>query len=333
MLKQVLEIVDLLDRPDADAAAVAALFAERGFAGTKVTPVRTRRGATSFVRLTIPGTKGRSAGGRAPTLGIIGYLGGVGARPASIGLVSDADGAVATLAAALKLVDMRAAGDRLDGDVIVATHVSPASPVIPHDPVPFMGSPVDMPTMNRHVVDRAMDAILAIDTTKGNRIINTRGFAISPTVKEGYILRVSEDLLTVQQNVTGRPPVVFAITTQDITPYGNGVFHVNSIFQPATATGAPVVGIAITTEAVVPGSASGASHEVDIELAARFAIEVAKAFGRGSLRFHDSAEFARLVARYGSMTRLQTLGAGPRGKGPRRARPRGRARGIPRGTR
>lgn len=168
-----------------------------------------------------------------------------------------------------------------------------------------MSSPIDMPGMNRRLVDSRMEAILSIDATKGNRIINARGFAISPTVKQGYILRVSEDLLSIQQYVTGRMPSVFAVTTQDITPYGNGVFHLNSILQPATATDAPVVGVAITSEAVVPGSATGASQEIDIECAARFAVEVAKAFGSGAAEFYDRAEFERLVRLYGSMSHLQ----------------------------
>jgi len=70
-----------------------------------------------------------------------------------------------------------------------------------HDPVPFMDSPVDIATMNKYEVDPAMDAVLSVDTTKGNRIINYRGFAISPTVKEGYILKVSEDLLDIMSIV------------------------------------------------------------------------------------------------------------------------------------
>lgn len=333
-LKQVLDLIELIDRPDASGERVAALFAARGLPDVDVEQVRTRRGATSFVRLLIPGSKGRSSGGAAPTLGIIGYLGGVGARPHVLGMVSDADGALAALAAALKLVDMQQAGDWLAGDVIVTTHVSPASPVIPHDPVPFMASPVPIPAMNERLVDRQMDAVLSIDTTKGNRIINTRGFAISPTVKEGYILRVSEDLLTIQERVTGRPPAVFAITTQDITPYGNDVYHLNSIMQPATATDAPVVGVAITTEAVVPGSASGASHEVDVALAARFAVEVAKGFGRGAAQFYAPEEWRRLISLYGRMTRLQSLGRA-RGAGAEPARRsrgrRGRSRPNPRG--
>jgi len=153
-----------------------------------------------------------------------------------------------------------------------------------------------------------MDGIVSIDTTKGNRVINRRGFAISPTVKEGYILRVDDELLTIQQQVSGGPPSVFAIATQDITPYGNGLYHLNSILQPSTATRAPVVGIAITAEAVVPGCATGASQEIDIEQAARFSVEVAKAFTGGRTQLYDPVEFGRLVSLYGSMEHLQTKG-------------------------
>ena len=78
--------------------------------------------------------------------------------------------------------------------------------------------------------------------------------------------------------VTGKLPAVFAITLQDITPYGNDVYHLTSILQPSTATSAPCVGVAITTETAVPGCATGASHLSDMEQAARFVIEVAKAF-------------------------------------------------------
>lgn len=308
MLRQVLDVLELLDDPGASGARVAELLRARGATDVAVETVAGDQGKTDFVKLVVRGSRGKRAGGDAPTLGVIGRLGGIGARPVQIGYVSDGDGATASLAAGLKLVGMARRGDVLPGDVIVATHVCPDAPQLPHDPVPFMGSPVDMATMNRLEVDPAMDAILAIDTTKGNRVINVRGIAISPTVRQGWVLRVSEDLLDVMQRVTGRPPAVFPVTTQDITPYGNGVFHLNSILQPATASPAPVVGVAITAEVPVPGSGTGASHEVDIELAARFAVEVAKEFGGGRLRFHDPAELDRLVALYGPLTHLQTPG-------------------------
>jgi len=316
LLRQVLEIGELLDRPGVDGGDVARCFRKHGFDRVEVEALRAGRGTTSLVRVLVPGVRGRSARGKAPTLGLIGFLGGVGARPQVIGLVSDADGAIAALAAGLKLADMFVAGDRTEGDVMVTTHVCPHAPVIPHEPVPFMGSPVGVRSLAERLVDQRMDAILSIDTTKGNRIINARGFAISPTVKEGYILRVSEPLLTVQQHVTGRLPLVFPVTTQDITPYGNDVFHLNSIMQPATVTDAPVVGVAITTEAAVPGSASGASHAVDIELAARFAVEAAKAYTAGQAPFFDPAEFKRLEKLYGSLRHLQT--PGKQGSGKRR---------------
>jgi hypothetical protein len=300
MLRQVLEVVDWVDRARISRQEVSDWFSSRGVEALEVEPVRSEEGETLMVKLTIPGTKGKSRGGDAPTLGVLGYLGGVGARPELVGWVSDGDGAVAALAVGLKLADMYGNGDRLPGDVIVATHLCPNAPVIPHEPVPFMGSPVGIPTMNRYLVDPRMEGILSIDTTKGNRIINHRGFAISPTVKEGYILRVDEALLTLQQQVCGRPPVVFAITTQDITPYGNGLHHLNSILQPSTATAAPVVGVAMTAETPVPGCATGASHEVDIEQAARFTVEAAKAFTAGKTRFYDPTEFERLVALYGT---------------------------------
>lgn len=307
-LKQVIEIYELLDSPKANGERVASLLKKRGIDDVEAVPIRGEKGKTDSVKIRIPGSKGKKSRGKAPTLGVIGRLGGVGARPQMIGLVSDADGAIASLSIALKLADMREQGDILPGDVIVGTHICPDAPTTPHDPVPFMGSPVEMKTLNDHEVDSQMDAILSIDTTKGNRIINQRGFAISPTVKEGYILKVSEDLLRIMEITTGRKPSVFAITTQDITPYGNDLFHLNSIMQPCVATRAPVVGVAITTESVVPGCATGASHIVDIEEVVRFSIEVAKQFGARQCRFCDEEEFRKIVDLYGPMNHLQTLG-------------------------
>ena len=153
-----------------------------------------------------------------------------------------------------------------------------------------------------------MDAILSVDTTKGNRIINHRGFAISPTVKEGYILRISDDLLDIMQMTTGELPYTFPITIQDITPYGNSLYHLNSVLQPSTATKAPVVGVAITSESMVPGCATGATHLNDVEEAARFALETAKAFGKGKCRFYDEDEYQMLIEKYGSMAHIQTMG-------------------------
>ncbi|WP_034911611.1 DUF1177 domain-containing protein [Erwinia sp. 9145] len=304
-LQQTLQVFELLDSATASGEKVRSLLA--GYAGVEVTvkEVRGPKGKTDFVKIMIPGTAGKRQGGTTPTLGIVGRLGGIGARPGRIGLVSDADGAVAAVASALKLAEMQRQGDSLPGDVIVTTHICPDAPTRPHDPVDFMDSPVETEDMNEQEVSDEMDAVLSIDTTKGNRIINHKGFAISPTVKEGYILRVSEDLLRVMEMTTGQLPVTFPITTQDITPYGNGVYHLNSILQPSIATRAPVVGVAITAVSAVPGCGTGASHEVDIALATKFAVEVAKEFTRGTCQFYNAEEYQRLLDLYGSLAHLQ----------------------------
>jgi hypothetical protein len=307
-LKQVLEVYELMDSPQVDGDEVKRMLLDTGLGRVESQRIKGPKGYTDFIKVVIPGYKGKIKGGDAPTLGIVGRLGGIGARPERIGFVSDGDGAAVAIASALKLGRMHSLGDVLAGDVIITTHICPHAPTRPHEPVPFMDSPVDIATMNKYEVDPAMDAILSVDTTKGNRIINHRGFAISPTVKEGYILRVSEDLLDIMTVVTGKLPVVFAITLQDITPYGNDVYHVNSILQPSTATAAPCVGVAITAETAVPGCATGASHVYDIEQATRFAIEVAKAFTEGKCRLYDDEEYRRLLHLYGTLNHLQTLG-------------------------
>lgn len=240
----------------------------------------------------------------ARTLGIIGRLGGIGARPSVIGMVSDADGAISALASALKLAEMKARGDILAGDVVITTHICPHAPTMPHSPVPFMGSPVDMGVNNAFEVKLEADAILSVDTTKGNNSMAYKGVMISPTVKEGYILKASEDLVYTLGVTSGVGARVFHVATQDITPYSNKLWHLNSIMQPACATHSPVVGVAITSAMAVPGCASGASHLGDVELAARFCVEVAKGYGAGRIAFYDEVEFEQLRRLYGSMTHL-----------------------------
>src|ERR1035437_2779567 len=150
---------------------------------------------------------------------------------------------------------MQTQGAILPGDVILSTHVCPNAPARPHEPVDFMDSPVETEERNAHEVVPAMDAVLSIDTTKGNRI--------------------------------------------------NGVYHINSILQPSIATTAPVVGVALRTESVVPGCGTGTSHEIDIALAVKFAVEVAKEFTRGTCSFYDAAEYDRLIELYGCLAHLQ----------------------------
>ncbi|MBA9026733.1 DUF1177 domain-containing protein [Peribacillus huizhouensis] len=307
--KHVIELYELLDSQYVTGEDVKNYLSNiKGDGNITVETVHGELGSTDFVKITIPGKDGKSKGGTAPTLGIIGRLGGIGARPEMTGFVSDGDGALSAVSAAAKLLDMTKKGDQLIGDVIITTHICPTAPTLPHDPVPFMNSPVDIFTMNQHEVTEEMDAILSIDTTKGNAILNHKGFAITPTVKEGYILKISDDLLHVYTQSTGTLPVTLPITTQDITPYGNGVFHINSILQPAVATTSPVIGVAITTQTAVAGCGTGATHLTDVEQVVRFVIEVAKVYGDNKCSFYNEEEFNLLENLYGKMDHLQTLG-------------------------
>lgn len=299
MLSQVLTIMELLDSPKVSGKEICELF--KSYKGVEVEFERivTSRGMTDLVRITIEGEDEK-----APVLGVVGQLGGVGARPQMIGMVSDADGAIAALATALKLAQMKDKGEILTGNVYITTHICPNAPTIDHKPVPFMDSPIGVREVLKLMLNKHVDAVLSIDTTKGNRIAKRKGFAISPTVLKGYIIKVADDLLDIYERVCGTMPFVLPITIQDITPYGNGVYHLNSIMQPCTVVDVPVVGVAITTETPVAGCATGASHEVDIELASRFCVEVAKYFGRGQINFYDKEEFERLQKLYGDLTFL-----------------------------
>lgn len=107
---------------------------------------------------------------------------------------------------------------------------------------------------------------------------------------------------------TGRLPFVLPLSQQDITPYGNGIFHLNSILQPSVATKAPCVGVAITTATKVPGCATGASHVADLDECARFLIEAAKVFANSPDLFYKAEEYNKLLALYGPLSRFQTFG-------------------------
>ena len=206
LYKQLIELFDILDSASASGAQVVEYF--RSIVPdcqVETYPLEGPKGHTDMVRILIPGRNGKSKGGSAKTMGILGRLGGLGARPEQLGFVSDGDGALTALAVAAKLLDMQKKGDFLEGDVFISTHVCPDAPTTPHEPVPFMNSPVETWQVNKEEVTDDLDAVLVVDTTKATGSSIT-ALCHLPTVKEGYILRVSEDLLDVMISTTGRLP-------------------------------------------------------------------------------------------------------------------------------
>lgn len=305
-MKHVSHLIDLLSSAHVSGASIAEFLGSFGVGSITVTPVSQDGLSTDFIAIEIPGSNPA-----APRLGIVGRLGGVGARPSVTGLVSDSDGAVVALAAAAQLMEMHNRGDVLEGSVIIHTHICPAAGTRPQHPVPMMKSPFAMREMMRHEVSQRMDAILAVDTTRGNRLVNQRGVALTPVAKQGYLLPIPDLMLDLMGWVSGQLPLTLPLTTQDITPYENGLPHVNSIMQPTIATDAPVVGVALTAQTTVPGCATGVTNAWDTDVAMRFCVEVAKMFGAGKLPFVHADHWAQLQARYGSLAHLQTVGNVP----------------------
>lgn len=138
-LKQTITVFEAMDSAYVSGETIKNLFADYSDVQVTVETVTGQKGSTDFVKIVIPGKEGKSKGGMAPTFGIIGRLGGIGARPSRIGLVSDADGAIAAVASALKLAEMQKQGDVLKGDVVITTHICPNAPTRPHEAGRFHG--------------------------------------------------------------------------------------------------------------------------------------------------------------------------------------------------
>lgn len=305
-MHHVSSMIDLLSSAHVTGEDVAAHLRALGDCQVSVTTLARDGAATDFLSIEIPGLDAS-----APRLGLVGRLGGIGARPAVSGLVSDSDGAVVVLAAAAKMLDMARHGDPLPAPVHIHTHICPRAGTRPHHPVPMMRSPFPMREMMAHEVSPRMDAILSVDTTRGNRLVNHRGVALTPVAKEGWLLPIPDLMLDVMGWVSGELPVTLPLTTQDITPYENGLPHVNSIMQPTIVTPAPVVGVALTAQTTVPGCATGVTNAWDADVAMRFCIETAKLFGQRTLSFVNEDHWRQLQARYGSLAHLQGVGREP----------------------
>ena len=297
MLRECLEIWELLNDPAAGGREVATLFPE----GTYLTrtPIASSGDTFDFLRFEFPGRDGRYAGGDAPTLGLLGQLGGLRV-PGIPGLASEADGAIVALAVALRMARQRDAGEMFAGDVIVTTHVCQQAVLEPRDPYPFVMPPVPFRRLLDHHIDSVMDAILTTETARGNRFVCHKGFAVTQPVLRGIVLPGSPDLLRIMEHVTGAPPVLYPLSMQDLTPWDNGVYHSTLLVAPATVCDVPVVGVGLTSAAAPTGFATNVADTVDLEAAARFCLAVADQFGAGTCRFHDPEEFERLSQLYGT---------------------------------
>jgi hypothetical protein len=298
MLKEVLDTIDLLDDINHGVTDFLDSLTPGDWQAT-TSEYSGEKGRTEFVKILFPGTHGRSSGGEARTTGIIGSNGGIRLPSERPGLVSDADGCIVGLACAQRLARMMSRGQRPMGDIMVSTHICQRAHPEPHDPYPFVMSPLPSSEKHPRLVDECMEAILTPETCKGNKLVSpAAGFAVTQPVKEGYILRPHDSILHLYEMTTGKSPVVFPLTMQDITPYESGVHHVCGMALPSVFTNAPVIGVPLAMEVPIMPAATGTQQPVVLETAGRFCIEVASGFGRGDCEFYHDSDYQGFLKAY-----------------------------------
>jgi hypothetical protein len=306
MLRDVVEILDFLDDSANSAEAFVDLLPD-GSHSIEITPFESELGTTNFIKILFPGSAGKHAGGVAPTTGIIGSNGGLRLPGPYPGLASDADGCIVGLAAALRLARMHTREQKLAGDVLVSTHICQKARPVPHDPYPFVMSPLPSSEKHPRLVDDRMDAMLTPETCKGNKMVSHLGFAVTPPVREGIIMRPHASILHIVEMVTGKAPVVFPITMQDVTPYELGVHHICGMVLPSIFSKAPVIGVPLVTEVQTHPSATGVQQPMVLETALRFCIEVATSYGNGDCEFYYPDDFEGMVSTFKGLRGWQSL--------------------------
>lgn len=298
MLKDVLDVMDFMTSPTASVDEYLRLLPENQIKVFREV-VETEKGAMEFLKLLIPGSRGKWAGGDTKTLGIIGSLGALRIPGDNNALVSDADGCLVALSVALRLARMASRGQVLPSDVLVSTHICQQGHSIPHDPYPFVMSPIPSQLKHPRLVDKEMDAIVAVETCKSNKLVSHKGFAITHVAKEGLLLRVHADMIHIMEMVTGKLPVIFPVSQQDLTPYELGIHHVCGMMLGNLFTDAPVMGVPLTTESQTWPAWTNVSHPDVLEQAGRFCLEAAARFGVGDCRMYYEDDYIGMKKYFG----------------------------------
>ena len=219
-------------------------------------------------------------------------------------IASDADGIICALVVAAELLKMTGNGLSLNKSITISTHIRYAANDMD------ISDDLDVLISQQQTTGRMFDGILTVRALKDNSRTNFRGFGISPTVKEGWILPMSGDLFRLAGETSGELPQMLPITMYDITRGNNNVpLRANNLLTPNIFTDKPVVGIGISTQTKPPRQRANASHFVDIEETVRFIVEAALAYDRNALTLYDAGMFARAKARYSSidMSTLQQI--------------------------
>ncbi|QGR19573.1 DUF1177 family protein [Stygiolobus azoricus] len=224
---------------------------------------------------------------RKRTIEVLGRLGSIQLSN-SIGLVSDADGAIVSLTVLMEILNLYENGFDIPVNVTVITNLSTNARLIPHQPFYFMIPLIGLEEAMKYEVDKNSDTLISIDSTKGNKTAKFKDFAITHVVKEGYILRVVDEIIDIYTRVTGHEPYFVPLTTGDLTPLSFNVYHISTLISPWMYTNAAVLGVATVSTYPIPGYVTGVMDITMLEHASRFIVELIKYLDNERLIYYDN---------------------------------------------
>lgn len=228
---------------------------------------------------------------------VLGRLGAIQVKGEK-GLVSDADGAIVTLAVLFEVINLLEKGIKFDVDISFVTNLALDAKLIPHKPFNFMIPLVGMEEALKEEVDKEANLILSIDSTKGNRLAKYNDFAITQVIKDGYILKVSDDVLDIYSRVTGHEPYFVPLTTGDLLPLDYKVYHISTLVLPWIYSTGALIGIATVSKQIIPGYVTGVQDIEMLEHASRFCLEAIKLIEKGG-KVYDEEELKELKEKLG----------------------------------
>ncbi|ACP35317.1 protein of unknown function DUF1177 [Sulfolobus islandicus Y.G.57.14] len=290
MLKKLLEVIDILESEDPLQKIKEKLEG-------KVKYEEVKAGEVTFI-------KALYEGGGKDKVEILGRLGAIQMVGVNKGLVSDADGAIVSLTTLLELLNLREKGIELDLNVLFVTNLSVKAKLIPHKPFDFMVPLLGLDEALKVEVDPSASFVVSIDSTKGNRIAKFDDFAITHVVKDGYILKLHDNVIDIYNKVTGHEIYMVPLTTGDLTPLDYNVYHISTLISPWLYTDSPVIGIATVSKQVIPGYETGVLNIEMLEHASRFCIELLKYIENGG-KMYEEKELEELENRLGKSNLLK----------------------------
>ncbi|MBB5254534.1 DUF1177 domain-containing protein [Sulfurisphaera ohwakuensis] len=246
----------------------------------------------------VPYIKVLYKGGGKDKIEILGRLGAIQMVGTSKGLVSDADGAIITLTTLFELLDLMDKGVAFNIDILFVTNLATKAKLIPHKPFDFMVPLMGLDDALKIEVDPTASFILSIDSTKGNRLAKYNDFALTHVVKDGYILKLHDNVIDIYNRVTEHEIYMVPLTTGDLTPLDYNVYHISTLISPWLYTSSPVVGLATVSKQVIPGYETGVQNLTMFEHASRFCVELIKYLEKGG-KVYDENELMELESKLG----------------------------------